>query len=415
MGSDMRKIPYQFVETLEVFPRILALIFTVVLGTFLCSSSMAGITDIDAFLEMCPTDDPIFEQLTIDFALMKNGVWIDPTELTCTSPVSKLPIEEWTDELIFYQTIRTMYYMDFGQAEHLPWTSLSLYDWMRKLVNGARIEDGVIGGSCCSRIDGRNVFLFGSADEFNRDFDRSWRGILGNLSFYAHERRHSDPDAPGHTSTVCCEGPACDQEYNEANLGAYGVSFWLHKQWATRQIDLGGCGDIVGRLSTQASDSNLVFRTRFCTNIPVPTVIDINGPECGAGTFEDRRGLTGMWYDPALDGEGFNFIVDGSRWVVIYYGYSASGERLWLISGVYYDEIQAGKTVVLNMYEYLGGTFDSPKPGTDAILPWGSVTIQFDNCSAGKIQMFGVDGEKMSEIVPLITAGVTCENIELTE
>ena len=41
-------------------------------------------------------------------------------------------------------------------------------------------------------------------------------------------------------------------------------------------------------------------------------------------------------------------------------------------------------------------------PKEDIIDP---VTIQFDDCSEGVVQLSGIDGEKLSAIIPLITAG----------
>jgi len=370
-----------------------------------CKDCSAKITDIDAFLEVCPTDDPIFEKLTMDFVLMKNGVWVDPGELECTSPISTLPIEQWTDELIFYQALRTIYYMDFGQAGHLPWTALSLYDWMRKGVDGAQLNDGISGGACCTLIEGKTLFWGGTEQESGRDFRRKWNGIAAKIFFYAHERRHADANAPSHTITDCCESsPGCDQDYDESNLGAYGVAHSLLKQIATREIDLGGCGDLFERLNTMALYGDAQGKN-ICTNPPDPIVINSNGPECGAGVFNGRGALTGLWYDPALDGEGFNFIVSDSQLVIVFYGYSLNGERIWLFSEPFAGEIQAVKTLVIKVFEFIGGTFDLPEPSQSARLPWGTVTIQFDDCSEGLVQLSGIDGEKLSAIMPLITAG----------
>jgi hypothetical protein len=386
------------------------IICSLALGMLVSTHSLGGIKDWDAFFETCPTDDPIFEKLASDFALMINEEWIDPFSLTCTSPVSEIPIDDWNDALIIYQTFRFIYHMDFGKTDYLPWTSLSLYDWMRQGVDGVHLKDGVSGGYCCDRIEGKRLIVAGTSDELGREFRRSnAREII-----LFHERRHADPDAPRHSEDCCEYSPGCDQKYDLENLGAYGVTKWISEQYASREIDFGGCNvDLNQFLINNANWANNI-NGKICDSSPEDVVANLDGPECGSGEIKSRPTISGMWYDQKLDGEGFNFIIDESRFIVIYYGYSVIGERLWLISEIFGGEIQAGKTITLMMSEFIGGTFDLPKPGKEANVYWGSVTIQFNDCSSGNAQLFGIDGEKMSDIVPIITAGASCEMGVLT-
>jgi hypothetical protein len=234
------------------------------------------ICDIKNFLEQCPMNDPNIEIILSDFDILLNGEKI--TEFPCNDPISELPISEYTDPLIVLQTLRTIYYMDKGRENHLPWTSLSLYDWMKSRVDGVLIKEGVVGGYCCEEIDGKIFFVIGTADEMNREYDKTWVGISGNIDFYAHEVRHMDEGNFPHSS--CCGiANGCDDVYDENNLSPYGVQFWLNKSWLTGYINVGvrasyNSSEIDNIIFTHLISCNKGFRTRFCNN--KPDLIDIN-------------------------------------------------------------------------------------------------------------------------------------------
>ncbi len=108
---------------------VLFLLCTVTVIGLFCTGQVCGqITNIDDFLEKCPTEDPAFATMTNDFTILKDGNSV--TEFPCSSPISQLPISQYTDTLVFLQGLRVMYHMDRGLANHLPWTSGTLYDWI---------------------------------------------------------------------------------------------------------------------------------------------------------------------------------------------------------------------------------------------------------------------------------------------
>src|SRR5438045_8872558 len=90
----------------------------------------AQIRNIRQFLDRCPQSDPAIAQIRADFQLRRGGVVV--AELPpCTEPVSAMATSSYSDELIVIQGLRVMYYMDRGMSGHLPWTSGTLYDWMK--------------------------------------------------------------------------------------------------------------------------------------------------------------------------------------------------------------------------------------------------------------------------------------------
>ncbi len=112
-------------------------------------------------------------------------------------------------------------------------------------------------------------------------------------------------------------------------------------------------------------------------------------------------GLSGLWYDPALNGEGYNVLVFEGGMIVYYYGHDASGSRLWLLSETYTGAIRKGESVTLTMFEGVG-TWSDPQP---ELQRWGTMVITFDSCAAGQVSMEGDDGSKNVSIVKLVGVG----------
>jgi hypothetical protein len=230
------------------------------------AASIPAIRNIGTFLQQCPDRDPAYATIKKDFEIRREGLPV--AEPVCTEPTSSIPLAQYTDELIARQGLRVMYYMDFGQSGHLPWTTGSLYDWMKTKIGGINIVAGLGGGFCCTTIGGRAFINIGTEDDFNRDFDRTWRGIAGNIDFYAHEARHID----GFPHSSCCGIPGgCDQSFDPSNLSPYAIQWWLNKLWLDGTIDVGyEClAPAEVNLSTAWFKSTVDFGyQRFCTNPP---------------------------------------------------------------------------------------------------------------------------------------------------
>ena len=132
-------------------------------------------------------------------------------------------------------------------------------------------------------------------------------------------------------------------------------------------------------------------------SIPLPTM-----PEA---QIAGLSGLAGLWYDPALDGEGFNVINTPSGMVLFFYGYTAEGQRLWLISETFSADFGFEQVLDLMMYEGEGGTFSQPAPSSEALREWGRLNALFDACGTSRLALNGDDGVKATYQVKL--AGIT--------
>jgi hypothetical protein len=252
-------------------------------SVFVASQNIAfsQISDIKAFLNTCPVHDLATSTILADFEIRVNGVKI--TSFPCTEPVSSMAVANYTEPLIYLQTLRVIYHMDRGMTgKHLPWTDKYLYDWMKDDVDGIDVRDGVSGGYCCETLNGKILFVTGNSDDFNREFDKAWRGIAGNIDFFAHEVRHMD--GTGYMHSSCCgRTNGCDNTYNESDLGPYGIQYWLNKSWLTGYINVGARASY-----TQTEIDEIIgwhlgsltgFRTDFCTNQPaIVNLADIPNP-----------------------------------------------------------------------------------------------------------------------------------------
>jgi len=220
-----------------------------------------GISNIKEFLEICPAEDAIYPQIRADFKIRRNGVLVG--DVPCSSPTSQMPISQYTDEVIVLQGLRTVYYMDLGRSGHLPWTPGTLYEWMKTKIGGVNISDTSAFDYCCDTYDGQYYFVTKAQDDANRESDRFWPSISGNIGLYMHETRHLD-DFP-HVSE-CGIPIGCDQTYDETNLSPYGIQWWLNAEWLTGELYVGfSClsADEMAEIAAWHSSSLDLFRVRF--------------------------------------------------------------------------------------------------------------------------------------------------------
>lgn len=225
------------------------------------------IRNINRFLDQCPTNDPAVARIRGDLEIRRDGV---PTALPpCTEPVSLMPSSAYTDELMLLQALRVMYYMDQGMNGHLPWTSGTLYDWVKTKVGGLNIVSSGGGPSCCATFNGRPYIIIGAHDDATRELQKRWTYLSVIVSVFAHEARHVD----GFLHSSCCgTSNGCDDTFDPGNLSPYGLQWWLNKLWLEGTIDVGmGCelpADLDDSTVFFAAQVNLNYPPRFCMTKP---------------------------------------------------------------------------------------------------------------------------------------------------
>ena len=125
------------------------------------------------------------------------------------------------------------------------------------------------------------------------------------------------------------------------------------------------------------------------------------------GTSSD---FSGPWFDPTLDGEGYLIFQTTAGWLIYYFGYSADGEFLWLISNlVQLDELILGQPFEMAMLIGKPGTFDMPTPSSE-LTPYGTLSVRLDTCTSGQFILDGLDGKKTSNVIKIVGVdGTNCE------
>ncbi len=235
---------------------------------------LSAIHNPDAFMSVCPTSDSAYATIQRDFHLLSDGV-PDTVAIACANPYTTTPT--LTDELAIMQSLRMIYYMSQGSAGRLPWTSLSLYDWLTSQIAGVDLHQATGNSYCCDYVNGR-PYVGISRGKLGILVWRDWVTMLGSVALLAHEARHVL--GPGHVSgcpdfPLPTDPPGCDATYDLQDLGSYGIQYWLYAGWASGSIDLGiGClpgADAQTDVATLAAMANS-YIGRFVSNAPSPVV-----------------------------------------------------------------------------------------------------------------------------------------------
>jgi len=114
--------------------------------------------------------------------------------------------------------------------------------------------------------------------------------------------------------------------------------------------------------------------------------------------------VSGVWFDSALPGDGFNVVQSPAGLFVFYFGYAGGqGGQRWLISEIFDGPVVTGQDIVINMLFGESGTLTTPQdPAT--LTTWGTVTINLTDPDNGTFTLSGVDGDKTFQATKL--AGV---------
>jgi endoglucanase len=109
----------------------------------------------------------------------------------------------------------------------------------------------------------------------------------------------------------------------------------------------------------------------------------------GSPRLTSDAGASGLFYDSATPGHGFDFNVLDAGLVVYYYGHTNSGERLWLISEPFSGDLEFNQPFELEFFELPEGAFGSP---VESYASWGTIRFTLESCTTGFAQFDGVDG-----------------------
>ena len=121
-------------------------------------------------------------------------------------------------------------------------------------------------------------------------------------------------------------------------------------------------------------------------------------------------GFTGNWFNPQASGQGFQLqVLPDGRAVAFWFTYDVNGNQVWLTGE---NSIQ-DNTLVLQMSQPVGATFGDGFNADDVeLIPFGTVTLTFDDCNSGSASWESDNPEFGSGQMPLerlsSSAGVNC-------
>ncbi len=173
-----------------------------------------------------------------------------------------------------------------------------------------------------------------------------------------------------------------------------------------------------GQLPTDGM--NALYRTGVMANLAMNFAgqsASISAPPPPTTPDLDQHGLTGSWFEPATNGQGFeievfpDLVAPGTGSVQLSWftfdtvAGGANRQRWYTLSG---DMVSGQPSASLTIYQNTGGNFNAP-PITNGV-PVGTATLSFDTCTSGQLTYSFTDGSSRTGSIPLtrIAQNVTC-------
>ena len=325
--------------------------------------------------------------------------------------------------------------------------TISIYAHMKKgsitpRKVGDRVEQGdylgVVGSSGFST--GPHLHL-GVQDRFNNLYD-PYAGSCNSLNSESYWKEQEPYFAKGvvsaDTHSAPPEFPPCPQTENPNFSNTFSGQDFIHASVTVRDFEGGDVIEVAVRdpggstvFATSFSDPTFDYAPVVTVRWEFPPGLTAAGRYTWAATFGGQtvehpfwiddepdpapaartanNAYTGLWYDPALDGEGFNIVTADGGTIVYFYGSDNRGNRIWLISDLIPGEIRNGQIINVLMFESTGGIFPQPVPSARGLSAWGTLTLRFTSCDSGQSALNGVDGYKESQLTKLAgVAGASC-------
>ena len=137
-------------------------------------------------------------------------------------------------------------------------------------------------------------------------------------------------------------------------------------------ISFQGCGTAIANFSIDNNGGHQ----------ELSRLTQVYGHDCGKGAEPPARDLTGSWYDPTHDGEGFIIEqLSPSQVLVVWFTYDAKGSASWLLSN---GNVNGSEISFDELVQPEGGKFGrSFDPKEITRLPWGKLSLELD-CASGE-------------------------------
>ena len=133
-----------------------------------------------------------------------------------------------------------------------------------------------------------------------------------------------------------------------------------------------------------------------------------------ASAFNVTPGVSGAWFDPSHDGEGYFIqVLNESKAVAFWFTYDKKGEQFWMV-GV--GDIEGSKISFPNLDSMHGGKFGPGFDPDDVVrTSWGELEFDFSSCDSATVDYSGPSefGSGQLDVKRLTTLwGIDCAGNE---
>ncbi|MFH0979245.1 MAG: hypothetical protein V1837_08175 [Candidatus Woesearchaeota archaeon] len=206
------------------------------------------INKLDDFLDTCPQDDPAFETINNDFILTHSTAGIptiiNPQNVYCQAPYSKMNVADVTEELIIQQSLRVAFYAGKGSGSLLEWytnenindTSAGpIYKWLKEHVGGFEVNDGSQNPGHGYVINGKKQFVvLPRFQDYAKALMQEPRGPPGLIGLFLHEASHII--GQGHDGTC---GYGVDSDFDESKPTPFSADWRTYELFLTGEFNVG--------------------------------------------------------------------------------------------------------------------------------------------------------------------------------
>jgi hypothetical protein len=147
--------------------------------------------------------------------------------------------------------------------------------------------------------------------------------------------------------------------------------------------------------------------------LPMERITSLAGLPASSKVTDIGAFMSGSWFDPAHDGEGWLIEVLSDDVALVYwFSYDGDGNQAWFVGVGTID----GKTITINdVLIPRGAVFgDNFDPGDVSLDAWGTITIIFDECDSGTLSYESSIPEFGSGMLQLVRItsipGLECNN-----
>ncbi|NOR20155.1 MAG: hypothetical protein GQ538_08735 [Xanthomonadales bacterium] len=207
-------------------------------------------------------------------------------------------------------------------------------------------------------------------------------------------------------SSVITTGPPFGTDFDPAQV--------VRKPWGKFVLSFSDCdGGVMYYQALDPSYGNGSLNLNRLTSIgsvPCGSKAETTATVQKDDVFEVTPAISGAWYDPGHDGEGWLLeILDDGTAVVVWFSYDPLGRQAWFLNSGTIDGNTINFDLLVPSGTDFGPTFD---PDDVTQPPWGSATFIFDSCNSGSmtyespLEGYGAGNLKLVRLVEL--AGHAC-------